>query len=138
VDAILYHTPSDSYGLIDFKTNRTLNEEAKARYFEQMALYRLGLQLNNPHVQVEAHRCALVHLTQNNVPQAFALPSTYDLGEDLAVTPWLKTQLHTLEGLLATPTLEPKASMNPPCVHCAYKPHCSQSIPFKHPTESVL
>jgi ATP-dependent exoDNAse (exonuclease V) beta subunit len=128
VDAILYHTPSDSYGLIDFKTNRTLNEEAKARYFEQMALYRLGLQLNNPHVQVEAHRCALVHLTQNSVPQAFALPSTYDLGEDLAVTPWLKTQLHTLEGLLATPTLEPKASMNPPCVHCSYKPTCSQAV----------
>jgi ATP-dependent exoDNAse (exonuclease V) beta subunit len=138
VDAILYHKATDSYGLIDFKTNRTLKEETKARYFEQMALYRLGLQLNNPHVQVEARRCALVHLTQNSVPQAFALPSTYDLGEDLAVTPWLKTQLLQLEALLASTDREPKASMNPPCEHCAYKPHCSQSIPFKHPTESVL
>ena len=138
VDAILYHKATDSYGLIDFKTNRTFKEETKARYFEQMALYRLGLQLNNPHVQVEARRCALVHLTQNSVPQAFALPSTYDLGEDLAVTPWLKTQLLQLEALLASTDREPKASMNPPCEHCAYKPHCSQSIPFKHPTESVL
>ena len=128
VDAILYHKATDSYGLIDFKTNLTLKEDAKARYYEQMALYRLGLQLNNPHVQVEASRCALVHLAQNALPQRYELPETYHLQEKLAVTPWLKRALHQLEGLLASPEAEPKASMNPPCVHCAFKPTCQQAV----------
>ena len=128
VDAILYHKATDSYGLIDFKTNLTLKEDAKARYYEQMALYRLGLQLNNPHVQVDASRCALVHLAQNALPQRYELPETYHLHDELAVTPWLKTTLHQLEGLLASPENEPKASMNPPCEHCAYKSTCNQAV----------
>jgi ATP-dependent exoDNAse (exonuclease V) beta subunit len=128
VDAILYHKATDSYGLIDFKTNLTLKEDAKARYYEQMALYRLGLQLNNPHVQVEASRCALVHLAQNALPQRYELPETYHLHDELAVTPWLKTTLHQLEGLLGSPEAEPKASMNPPCEHCAYKSTCNQAV----------
>jgi ATP-dependent exoDNAse (exonuclease V) beta subunit len=128
VDAILYHKAADSYGLIDFKTNLTLKENAKARYYEQMALYRLGLQLNNPHVQVDASRCALVHLAQNALPQRYELPEAYHLHDELAVTPWLKATLHQLEALLASPDCEPKASMNPPCVHCAYKPTCEQVV----------
>ena len=128
VDAILYHQTTDSYGLIDFKTNLTLKEDAKARYYEQMALYRLGLQLNNPHVQVDASRCALVHLTQDGVPQAFPVPEMYHFSGDLTVTPWLKTALHQLEGLLASPEAEPKASVHPPCVHCAYKSTCDQAV----------
>ena len=128
VDAILYHTPTDTYGLIDFKTNLTLKEDAKAHYYEQMALYRLGLQLNNPHVQVDASRCALVHLAQNAPPQKYSLPESYHLSQALKLSPWLKTQLKQLEDLLSTPHLKPKASIKPPCLHCLYKKTCPEAV----------
>jgi hypothetical protein len=67
-------------------------------------------------------------LAQNALPQRYELPETYHLHDELAVTPWLKTTLHQLEGLLGSPEAEPKASMNPPCEHCAYKSTCNQAV----------
>jgi len=87
VDAILHHTPTNTYGLLDFKTNATLKDDAKAVYFEQMALYRLGMQLNNPHVEVARDRCELVHLPLKNPIARYPLPESFPL----EASPWLRT-----------------------------------------------
>lgn len=117
VDALFYHPETQTYRLVDFKTNQTLKSAKKALYFEQLALYVQGLRANNPSIQLPLHQVALVHLS----PQTNQI-ETYTLGDRPQESEaWLQTQLgkvvaiHQHEEKIPTPQVAV-----PPCKRCPY------------------
>ncbi|XVJ51513.1 MAG: UvrD-helicase domain-containing protein [Vampirovibrio sp.] len=122
VDAIVYHRPTDTYGLLDFKTNRRLEGAKLEQYYEQMALYRLGFQINNPHVTVEAMQCELVHLPYGHATERLPLPKAFH--HSTQASPWLQAKIKALEALWQNPEGEPPVTTAPPCVFCVYAPTC--------------
>ncbi len=128
VDAILYHRPSDTYGILDFKTNAKLDDTKLNTYYEQIALYRLGFQLNNPHVSIERERCQLVHLTPQQAVKPYPLPNETPNSTPEGLSTWLRNRLSQLDALLASPDAIPSASASPPCFQCAFRSICGHPM----------
>jgi ATP-dependent exoDNAse (exonuclease V) beta subunit len=123
VDVLIYNTRLETYGLIDFKTNRTLNEAQRQTYHEQLQMYRLGLASNNPDAELPPAECRLVHLTHEGDVREYPLDA---VGFNGQASPWLKQKLNQLEALHYT-TTPPDLATHPgnlPCQFCAYTRTC--------------
>jgi superfamily I DNA/RNA helicase/RecB family exonuclease len=125
IDVLLYHPERDVYGMIDFKTNREFSPKQHDVYLEQLALYRLGLLQNNPHMAFPREECRIVHLPHEGAQHEYVLAERTDSS---ALTPWLREQLQQLETLaqVETPPLLAEGH-TPPCRFCGFQEDCEQA-----------
>ena len=125
VDALFYQPETNTYRLVDFKTNAVLKPEKKALYFEQLALYAWGLRLNNPALQLPASQVELVHLSpKTNCIETHSLADFTSSLSTGGASEWLQKQLERVIGVQEQATkstnLPAPQVATPPCRHCPY------------------
>jgi hypothetical protein len=126
VDALFFHPETNTYKLVDFKTNTVLKPEKKALYFEQLALYAWGLRLNNPTLHLPASQVVLVHLSPES--QLIETHTVADFTPQLPITEassWLKMQLANVvllqeQSRHSSQQIPEPQTDTPPCKQCPY------------------
>lgn len=125
VDALFWDSQTETYHLVDFKTNHELRPAQRQAMAQQLWLYQTALKASNPQMVLPDEQVYLLHLTPDGQQRAYSLQDAFQQnpapGRHQFADFW-----EPLARMVDSPVPPKPGVPNPPCLHCAYSQLCPE------------